>query len=79
MPIPSGGRREVGAEDGVRLIEDEEGVVAPAECDELVEGGDITIHGEDGIGDDDGGHGGVAARQQLSQMVHVTVAVDGEG
>ena len=55
-PAPSrrGGRREVGAEDGVGLIEDEEGVVAPAEGDELVEGGDVPIHGEDGVGDDDG-------------------------
>ena len=53
-------RREVGAEDGVGLIEDEQGVVAPAEVDELVEGGDVPIHGEDGVGDDDGGHGATA-------------------
>ena len=52
--VPPGGRREVGAEDGVGLIEDEERVVAPAEGDELVEGGDVPIHGEDGVGDDDG-------------------------
>ena len=75
-----GGRREVGAENGVGLIEDEESVVAPAEVDELGEGGDVTVHGEDGVGDDDGrpgGGGGV--RQQLLQVVHVAVAVDGEG
>ena len=35
------------------LIEDEEGVVAPAEGNEVVEGDDVPIHGEDGVGDDD--------------------------
>ena len=79
--VPPGGRREVGAEDGVGLIEDEEGVVAPAEGDEVVEGGDVPIHGEDGVGDDDGGigSGGRVVGQQLRQVTHVTVAVDGEG
>ncbi len=86
-PVPPGGRREVGAEDGVGLIEDEEGVVALAEGDELVEGGDVPIHGEDGVGDDDGrdgagtgggvGVGGVG--QQLRQVAHVAVAVDRRG
>ena len=79
LDSPGGGRR-VGAEDGVGLIEDEEGVVTPAEGDEVVNGGDVPIHGEHGVGDDDGVMGvGRGGGEQLRQVSHVTVAVDGEG
>ena len=49
-------------------------------------GADVAIHGEDGVGDDDRrigrgpGLGSVpVGRQQLLEVVQVTVAVDGEG
>ena len=51
--VPLGASREVGAEDGVGLIEDQEGVVAPAQRHQLVERGDVPIHGEDRVGHDD--------------------------
>ena len=54
IPASSARGREVGAEDGVGLIEDEERAVAVAEGDELVERGGVAVHGEDGVGDDDG-------------------------
>ena len=60
--------------------------MAAAECDQFIDGGDVPIHGEDRVGDDDRRRGGrrdaagaAAGRQQLPEVIHVPVAVDGQG
>ena len=44
----------VGAEHGVGLVEDEQGAVVGAQPGQLVDRRGVAVHGEDGVGDDDG-------------------------
>ena len=50
-------------EDAVCLVEHEQRAVVRAHVDELVDRRDVTVHGEDGLGDDDRPRPGVGAQQ----------------
>lgn len=60
---------------GVGLIDPDEGVVLVSEVADLLEGSDITIHGEDTIGDDDSVSLVLAALELLLKIGHVHVQV----
>ena len=67
---------EVGAEDGVGFIEQEQGAVAAAQGGDLLHRCRVAVHGEDRVGDHDGRACAGARVQQRGEMRHVAVAVD---
>ena len=63
----------------MRLIHEEEGVVAAGEADELGQRGSIAIHGEDGIGEDEASAVVAAGLEAFGQGVEVEVGIDVDG
>src|SRR5262249_54908459 len=62
---------------GVGLVRQQQGVVAPRQLDQLRERGEVAVHAEDAVGDDEPpAGGGPFAAQQLVEVVDVGVAVD---
>ena len=61
----------------MRLVEDEQRAFARAEVDERVEVGDVAVHREHGVADDERAPRAAVA-QQRREVVEVVVAVDGD-
>ena len=71
------GALAVGAEYArcVGLIEDEDSVVRAGQLDECGEGGDVAVHAEDGLADNEAAAGG-GGGEELGEVLGVAMAVD---
>ncbi len=68
---------ELGPEDGVRLVDDEQRALACAEVDQRVDVGDVAVHREGGVGHDERAPRAAVA-QQCGEVVEIAVTVDGD-